>query len=353
MVKPILLSHNNRMNHIAPTKHWHQLTDGRIQCDICPQACKLREGQRGICFVRICQNGQIVLTTYGFSSGIAIDPVEKKPLHHFLPGSKILSFGTIGCNLMCGHCQNWHISKARDIEAHGEEMPPQVIAETAKRHNCPSVAYTYNDPIVFHEYAIDTAKACRSFGIKSVAVTSGYVNPAPRAEFYEFMDAANVDLKGFTDAFYQKYCAGHLEPVLDTLKFLKHETNIWLEITTLLIPGLNDSAAEIGQMTEWIAKELGPDIPLHLSAFHPTWKMKTIEPTPPSTLTRAREIAMKNGLRYVYTGNIRDEESSCTYCHKCGEKLIGRAGFQIVKFNLKDGSHCKFCGAACPGIFMA
>ncbi|MDZ7663083.1 AmmeMemoRadiSam system radical SAM enzyme [Thiohalophilus sp.] len=339
------------MQDTVPTRYWHKLDDGRIQCDLCPRYCKLHEGQRGLCFVRQNINDQIMLTTYGRSSGYCIDPIEKKPLNHFLPGTPVLSFGTAGCNLACKFCQNWDISKSREIDTLADEASPELIASAAEQLGCRSVAYTYNDPVIFHEYAIDVAKACHEKGIKSVAVTAGYVTPEPRKEFYQYIDAANVDLKAFTEKFYYKLTGGHLEPVLDTIKYLKHETDVWLELTTLLIPEKNDSDEEIESMSQWILDELGPDVPLHFSAFHPDFKMMDVPPTPAATLTRARNIAMQNGLRYVYTGNVHDETGGSTYCHHCGHKLIGRDWYVLGEWNLTADGKCNQCGTACAGIF--
>jgi len=310
------------MNDTVPTKYWHQLSDGRIQCDTCPRFCHLNEGQRGLCFVRMRQNDQVVLTTYGRSSGYCVDPVEKKPLNHFLPGSPILSFGTAGCNLGCRFCQNWDISKSREIDTLSDEASPELIAAAAEALGCRSVAFTYNDPVIFMEYAIDVAQACHEKGIKAVAVTAGEICPEPRAEFYRYMDAANVDLKGFTEGFYQKICSGSLAPVLDTLKYLKHETKVWFEITTLLIPGLNDSDAELEAESQWILQNLGPDVPLHFTAFHPDYKMTDLPPTPAATLSRARQIALKNGLHYVYTGNVHDHGGRSQSKFQNGNKAV-------------------------------
>ena len=266
------------------TRYWHALDDGRIQCDVCPRVCKLNEGQRGMCFVRARQDDQVVLTSYGRSSGFCVDPIEKKPLNHFLPGTPILSFGTAGCNLACRFCQNWDMSKSREMDTLMDEASPEGLAEAAERLGCRSVAFTYNDPVIFMEYAIDTAQACHERGIKSVAVTAGYICEEPRRELYRYMDAANVDLKAFTEDFYSKVCAGHLQDVLDTLVYLKHETDVWFEITTLLIPGENDSAKEIEAECQWVVENLGVDVPLHFTAFHPDWKMMDHPPTPPPTL---------------------------------------------------------------------
>ena len=334
-----------------PTKYWHKLEDGRVQCDLCPRFCKLHEGQRGFCFVRACEDDRIVLTTYGRSSGYCVDPIEKKPLSHFLPGTPVLSFGTAGCNLGCRYCQNWDISKSREFDTLADDASPQTIAVAAAELGCSSVAYTYNDPVVFHEYAIDVAVECRDLGIKSVAVTAGEICPEPRAEFFCNMDAANIDLKAFTERFYHEICSGHLRPVLDTLTYLKHETDIWFEITTLLIPDENDSDSEIDKMTRWVVNELGPDVPMHFTAFHPDYRMQHTRPTSPDALAHARQIAMRNGVRYAYTGNVRDESGASTYCHACGERLIGRLGYDITAWHLTDEASCPKCQSPCAGIF--
>jgi pyruvate formate lyase activating enzyme len=336
-----------------PARYWHKLDDGRRQCDLCPRLCRLHEGQRAFCFVRARHGDQIVLTTYGRSSGFCIDPVEKKALNHFLPGTPVLSFGTSGCNLGCKFCQNWDISKASEYDVLADRASPDEIARTAERLGCPSVAYTYNDPTIYHEYAIDTAIACHARGIKSIAVTAGFVCPEPRAEFYRHMDAANIDLKGFTEDFYHKVCYAHLQPVLDTLVYVKHETNVWLEITTLLIPGLNDSEAEVENMTQWVADNLGPDVPWHFTAFHPDWRMRDIPGTPRATLTRARATAIKNGMRYVFTGNVYDPPGQATYCHTCQAELIGRDGYRITSWHLTADGKCDACGQRCAGVFDA
>ncbi|MCA9936302.1 MAG: AmmeMemoRadiSam system radical SAM enzyme [Anaerolineales bacterium] len=337
--------------HTISTRYWHRLADGRIQCDVCPRACKLHNGQRGLCFVRMAEDDQIVLTTYGRSSGYCVDPIEKKPLNHFLPGTPILSFGTAGCNLSCKFCQNWDISKSREMDTLADAASPQAIARAAARLGCRSVAYTYNDPTIFMEYAIDVAQACHEAGIYSVAVTAGYINVAPRRDFYAHMDAANVDLKGFTEAFYQKLCAGELQPVLETLLYLKHETDVWVEITTLLIPGWNDGEAELQAMTQWVAENLGPDVPLHFSAFHPDYKMRDVPPTPPATLHRARQIALANGVRHAYTGNVHDKRGQSTYCHACGHLLIGRNWYTLSEWGLDGDGRCQQCHTPCPGVF--
>ena len=337
----------------VPTKYWHALEDGRVQCDLCPRFCKLNEGQRGFCFVRARQNDQIVLTTYGRSSGYCIDPIEKKPLYHFLPGTPVLSFGTAGCNLGCKFCQNWDISKSREVDTLCDEAQPEKIAAAAEALGCRSVAFTYNDPVIFHEYAIDVAVACRERSIKTVAVTAGEVCPQPRSEFYSFMDAANVDLKAFNDEFYRKICASRLGPVLDTLVYLKRHTDVWLEITTLLIPGLNDSNSELDKLSAWVVENLGPDVPLHFSAFHPDFRMLDYPPTPAETLRKARKIAIKNGVRYAYVGNIHDPACDSTYCHECGELLIGRDWYQLTDWNLSSVQNCPKCDRKLSGRFEA
>jgi len=338
-------------NEHFPGRYWHQLDDGRLQCDVCPRDCKLHDGQRGLCFVRMREGEQIVLTTYGRSSGFCVDPIEKKPLNHFLPGSRVFSFGTAGCNLTCKFCQNWDISKSREWDRLCDEASPETIAAVAKEAGCDSVAFTYNDPVIFLEYAVDTAKACHDLGLKTVAVTAGYIHPEARREFFAHMDAANVDLKGFTEEFYHELCTGHLQPVLDTLKYLVHETDCWTEITTLLIPGHNDSDDELRQLSEWIASELRPDVPQHFSAFHPDWKMLDVPPTPPSTLSRARDIAIRAGLHHVYTGNVHDPEGGTTFCPSCRAKLIVRDWYDILDYRLTDDGHCPECGTAIAGRF--
>ena len=335
-------------------RYWHKIDDGRLQCDVCPRFCKLREGQRGLCFVRARAHDEIVLTTYGRSSGFCVDPIEKKPLNHFLPGTPVLSFGTAGCNLACKFCQNWDISKSRELDRLQARVSPQAIAERAVEEGSRSVAFTYNDPVIFLEYAVDVAEACHGHGIKTVAVTAAYVTEEPREEFFRHMDAANVDLKAFTERFYWKVCGGHLQPVLETIEYLKHETDVWFELTNLLIPGENDSEAEIDLMTQWIVEQLGPDVPLHFTAFHPDWKMMD-KPCPPlRTLTRSRDIALKNGLRYVYTGNVHDFEGSSTYCHNCGDILIGRDWYELSTWNMAAANgqgSCSNCGTPVAGVF--
>ena len=355
MLLLICIMHNTALRqdltNVVSTKYWHELGDGRIQCDVCPRFCKLHEGQRGMCFVRARENDEVVLTTYGRSSGFCVDPIEKKPLNQFLPGTPVLSFGTAGCNLACKFCQNWDISKSREVDTLADAALPDKIARVAEKLGCSSVAFTYNDPTIFIEYAIDTAEACHERGIKAVAVTAGYICSNAREEFYRHIDAANVDLKAFTERFYKQICAAELAPVLETLAFLKHQTNVWLEITNLLIPGENDSEQEVAEMTQWVVENLGPDVPMHFTAFHPDYKMLDVPPTLAESLSRARKIAIKNGVRYAYTGNVHDEEGESTYCHNCGQILIGRDVYVLGEWNLTATGRCAFCGARCAGVF--
>jgi pyruvate formate lyase activating enzyme len=341
-----------------PARWWHQADDGRIQCDLCPRDCRLGDGQRGMCFVRKRAGDRMVLTTYGRSSGFALDPIEKKPLNHFYPGTSVLSFGTAGCNLACKFCQNWDISKSREMDRLTDQASPEAIAAAARRAGAASVAFTYNDPTIFAEYAMDVADACHAVGVQTVSVTAGYIHAEPRRAFYEKIDAANVDLKAFTDEFYRKQTASGIEPVKDTLRYLVHETRVWTEITTLLIPGLNDSDAELAAMSAWVARDLGVDVPLHFTAFHPDYRMTDVPPTPPATLRRAREIARREGLRYVYTGNVHDTEGGTTGCPACGAAVIVRDWYEILSSRLVGArgaggarGACGACGAAIAGRF--
>jgi len=336
-------------NHAA--RWWHRLDDGRLQCDLCPRDCRLHEGQRGLCFVRQREGDRVVLTTYGRSSGFCIDPIEKKPLNHFHPGSSVFSFGTAGCNLACKFCQNWDISKSREMDRLLDAASPERIAEVALDAGCKSVAFTYNDPVIFAEYALDVADACHERGVQTVAVTAGYIHAAPRREFFAKMDAANVDLKGFTEDFYMRQTGSHLAPVLETLEHIQNETKCWLEITTLLIPGQNDSSEELEAMTRWVADRLGPDVPLHFTAFHPDYKMTDVPATPPATLARARKIAQANGLRHVYTGNVHDTAGGTTSCPGCLEPLIVRDWHAILRYELGERGACPHCGTGIAGRF--
>jgi pyruvate formate lyase activating enzyme len=334
-----------------PARWWHALPDGRIQCDLCPRDCRLHDGQRGLCFVRKREGDALVLATYGRSSGFAIDPIEKKPLNHFYPGTTVFSFGTAGCNLACKFCQNWDISKSREMDRLMDQASPERIARVAAESGCKSVAFTYNDPVIFAEYAMDAADACHALGVQTVAVTAGYMHAEPRREFYARMDAANVDLKGFTDEFYFKQTGAHLAPVLDTLQHIVHDTTCWLEITTLLIPGHNDSNAELESMSRWLVEHLGADVPLHFTAFHPDYKMTDVEATPLTTVRRARAIALAQGLRHVYTGNVHDTQGGTTYCPGCEKLLIERDWHRLQRYELDAQGHCRNCGSSLAGRF--
>ncbi|HKS98790.1 MAG TPA: AmmeMemoRadiSam system radical SAM enzyme [Rugosimonospora sp.] len=337
--------------HTVATRYWHRLPDGRIQCDVCPRACRLREGQRGLCFVRGRVDNQVVLASYGRSSGFCVDPIEKKPLNHFLPGTPVLSFGTAGCNLACRFCQNWDISKSREIDTLSSVATPEALAAAAVRLGCRSIAFTYNDPVIFMEYAMDVADACRDRGIKAVAVSAGYMNPPARQEFYAHMDAANIDLKAFTGAFYEKVTFSRLPVVLETLDYLRHQTQVWFEITTLLIPGHNDADDEIAEECDWIAEHLGTGVPLHFSAFHPDFKMRDVPRTPPATLRRARRIALDRGLRYVYTGNVHDPDGQTTRCPSCGAAVVVRDWYVLLRYELSGAGTCVHCGYQLPGVY--
>ncbi len=331
----------------------HRLADGRFQCDLCPRFCKMRPGQRGFCFVREAREDGIVLNSYGRASGFCIDPIEKKPLNHFFPGSAILSFGTAGCNLGCRFCQNWSISKARQNDRLTDWAAPEAVADAAIQAGCRSLAFTYNDPVIFAEYAIDCAIAAHERGLKTVAVTAGYITPQARRDFFSHIDAANIDLKAFTQQFYRKLCFADLEPVLDTLRWLKQETEVWIEVTTLLIPGQNDSEAEIDQLCRWFAANLGPETPLHFTAFHPDFKMQDIPRTPAHTLSRARQQALAAGLHHVYTGNVYDQSGQSTYCAGCGQQLIERNWYNLGEWNLTADGACRFCSTLLEGHFTA
>ncbi|GEO80224.1 AmmeMemoRadiSam system radical SAM enzyme [Pararhodospirillum oryzae] len=333
-------------------RHWHATEDGRhVVCDACPRACRLGPERRGLCFVRMNQGGALVLTTWGRSSGFCIDPIEKKPLYHFLPGTPVLSFGSAGCNLTCAFCQNWDLSRAREIERLNSPATPGRIATLAREQGCRSVAFTYNDPIPMLEYAVDVAHACHDQAVRTVAVTAGYVSPGAREDFFAPMDAANVDLKAFNDGFYRKMASARLAPVLDTLTWLARESTVWVEITTLLIPGVNDADDEIKALAAWIAATMGPHVPLHLSAFHPAHRMNAVPPTPHATLRRARALARAEGLEHVYLGNVHDPEADSTWCPGCGARLIERDWYTLGAWGLDDAGACGSCGRALAGVF--
>ena len=327
---------------------YQKVVNNKVQCEICPRRCILQENQSGFCYVRKNIKNQIVLDTYGYNTGLAIDPVEKKPLYHFYPSSKVLSFGTFGCNMGCLFCQNYNITKVKYPIERCHKISPEQIVETALKYDCKAVAFTYNEPIIFFEYAVDTAKLCRQNGIKTIAVTSGYINPEPRKEFFEYMDSANIDLKGFSEKFYSKNCMAHLEPVLNTIKYAVNETDCFVELTTLLIDGENNQYVK--EECEWILETLGDSVPLHFSAFYPRYKFSDRTPTKIETLINAYNTAKSMGLKYVYTGNIQDIETSTTYCKNCSRALIKRDGYTILENNLERGK-CKFCKTKLDGNF--
>ncbi len=329
---------------------WHTEPDGKILCTLCPRYCRLQEGQAGFCYIRKVESGKLISLGYGKTTGFAVDPVEKKPLNHFLPGSTILSFGTAGCNLGCKFCQNWDISKARLVEKQSADVSAEQVIDLALAQGSPSVAMTYNDPIIWAEFAIDIARAARRRGVKSVLVTAGYVTAEARPELFAEIDAANVDLKAFTEDFYHKVTFSHLQPVLDTLKWLHDETDVWVELTNLMIPGHNDDPAETRKLSEWVAENLGLDTPLHFTAFHPDFKMQDVPRTPTETLTRARRIAREVGLRYVYTGNVHDREGGTTWCPSCNAAVIERDWYVVDPVGL-DGNKCAACGTTIAGVF--
>jgi len=322
--------------------------NNKAQCQICPRKCEPALNQSGYCYVRKNINGQIVLETYGFNTGLAIDPVEKKPMYQFYPGSKVLSFGTLGCNMGCLFCQNSSTTKVKAPINQCQTATPEQIVNTAKAYGCKCVAFTYNDPIVFFEYAIETAKLCRKAGIKTIAVTSGYMNPEPAKEFFEWMDGANIDLKAFDEDFYVKNCSAHLKPVLDTIQYAVNKTRCFVELTTMLIEGLNDQFVE--KECEWILEHVGDSVPLHFSAFSPKYKFLNHPPTEFGTLEKAYNTAKKMGLKYVYTGNLTTPETSATYCKNCGKPIIKRDGYNLLEKNIADGK-CTFCGTKVDGRF--
>src|SRR5438094_374971 len=330
---------------------WHASDeDDRLVCDLCPRACQLKPGARGFCFVRENRNGRMVLTTYGRSSGFCVDPIEKKPLNHFLPGSSVLSFGTAGCNLGCQFCQNWSISKSREVERLSETATPETIARAAQQLGCRSVAFTYNDPVIWAEYAMDVARACRAIGVKTVAVTAGYITPVARGPFFAEMDAANVDLKAFTEQFYQRLTLSHLAPVLETLRWLHAETDVWLEVTNLLIPRANDTPDELRRLCDWVLEALGDEVPLHFTAFHPDFRLRDRERTPHETLLTAYDLARRTGLKYVYVGNVNDLAHQSTYCPRCRQVVIERDWYQLGRYSL-SGDRCQHCGGGVAGRF--
>lgn len=334
-------------------KYWQPAENGAVKCVLCPHRCRIAEGARSRCFGRVNHGGTLIAETWGRPVAMQVDPIEKKPLNHFLPGSRILSLGTVGCNLACRFCQNWDLSHpGPGMDPAGREVRPEEVAAMAVRGGIPSVAATYNEPTVWAEYALDIADACHEQGLRMVAVTSGYFSAESRLDFFRKMDAVNVDLKSFRDDFYKQFCGARLAPVLETLEAIRKETDCWLEVTTLLIPGLNDSEAELNELTGWVAEHLGVGTPLHLSAFHPDGELRDRSATPPETLRRARTMAQKNGLRHVYAGNVLGEEdATATWCPDCGAHLIDREGFRSNRVRMDAGGRCAACGRICEGIW--
>jgi pyruvate formate lyase activating enzyme len=328
---------------------WQPEDDGRILCTLCPRFCRMSEGQAGFCYIRKNIGGKLYSLGYGTSTGFAIDPIEKKPLNHFLPGTGVLSFGTAGCNLGCRFCQNWSISKAKLDEAASREITPQDVIQLALRHKVPSIAFTYNDPVIWGEFVIDISRLARAHDLKSVMVTAGYITPEARREVFRHIDAANVDLKGFTERFYHKITFSHLTPVLDTLRWLKTDTDIWFEITNLMIPGENDDPDETKRLCDWVVGNLGDAVPVHFTAFHPDFKLTNKPRTPATTLKRARQIAVSAGIKFCYVGNVTDDEGQSTFCPSCGRLLIRRSWHDILEYRLQ-GKSCP-CGEIIPGIF--
>lgn len=345
------MSFFSKQENPVEAKWWKPTENDKILCTLCPRYCKIGEGQPGFCFIRQNHNGKLYTLGYARPTGFAIDPIEKKPLNHFIPGSEILSFGTAGCNLGCKFCQNWTMSKAKIDDLNSIKAEPEDVVALAKGNSVASIAYTYNDPTIFGEYVIDISKLAGEEGIKSVMVTAGYIDKKAREDIYKYIDAANVDLKAFTETFYHKLTFSHITPVLDTLKWLKNDTDVWLEITTLLIPGENDSPEEIQQMCTWILENLGDEVPLHFTAFHPDFKMRDKPPTSPSTLNTARNIAIKSGIKYCYVGNVFNRESQTTYCPNCEEPLIIRDWHSVIENKLVNGK-CFKCGEKIAGVFQ-
>jgi len=332
-----------------PAMWQEKVFDKAVRCNLCPYRCILREGQVGQCGVRKNIGGKLYSLNYGKVVAFNIDPVEKKPLFHFLPGSYALSLASAGCNLHCKFCQNWEISQRTADEVPFQKLAPEDIVAFAKKHGCSSIAYTYSEPVVFYELMYNTAKLAKKEGVHNIMVTAGFINPEPLKELLKYMDAVKVDLKGFSKDFYKNVVFGDRDVILNNLKIIK-QSGVWLEIVNLVIPTLNDSSVEIKEMCQWIKDNLGTDVPLHFSRFYPMYKMKNLPPTPVETLEKAREIALSVGLKYVYIGNVPGHPAESTYCPKCGRLLIKRQGYKILENNVIEG-RCKFCREEIPGVF--
>jgi len=328
---------------------WEPEGGGKVHCFLCPRHCHIHSGQSGFCFIRINQDGKLYNLGYGAPAALQVDPIEKKPLNHFLPGTRVFSMGTAGCNMGCFFCQNWDISKSHQDQVQSKAVPPEEVPLLALKYGCDSIAFTYNEPTIWGEYVIDICRAAKGYGLKTVMVTNGYITYEAFHDIYDHVNAANVDLKAFTEGFYGKITLTHLEPVLKTLEWLKNETNVWFEITNLMIPTLNDDPGETQRLAEWVLNHLGPDVPLHFTAFHPDFKLRDKPATPAETLHRAREIALKAGLHFVYEGNIYSEAGN-TYCPGCGEVLIRRSWHDVLENRMKNGS-CAKCGRTIPGVW--
>jgi len=330
---------------------WESEANGRVHCFLCPRHCHIHSGQSGFCFIRVNEGGKLYSLGYGAPAAIQVDPIEKKPLNHFLPGTRVFSMGTAGCNMGCFFCQNWDISKSHQDQVKAKHISPEEVPMLALRYGCDSIAFTYNEPTIWGEYIIDICRAAKGYGLQTVMVTNGYITYEAFHDIYDHIDAANVDLKAFTEQFYGKITLTHLEPVLKTLEWLKNETQVWFEITNLMIPTLNDDPNETKRLAEWILSHLGPDVPLHFTAFHPDFKLQDKPRTPPETLHRAREIALKVGLHYVYEGNIFSNAAN-TYCPNCGALLIERSWHDVLDDRIKEGA-CATCGTRIPGVWGA
>jgi pyruvate formate lyase activating enzyme len=335
---------------LHPARWWRTLSDGRIHCYLCPRQCHIGEGQHGFCFIRENVGGELVQLGYGRPAALAVDPIEKKPLFHFHPGSRVLSLGTAGCNLGCQFCQNFDMSKARSMQEDSSCMSPKQIVNLAIARDAPAIAFTYNEPTIWAEFVIDIAKMAHAAGLRTVMVSNGYISREAFSEVYEHIDAANIDLKGYSEEFYSKVTLSHLAPVLDTLRWLRRETSVWFEITNLIIPGLNDSREDTNELCEWVLGELGNDVPLHFTAFHPDFKMLDREPTPPETILRAREEALAAGLKYVYAGNILTRDGGNTQCPNCSRTLIRRSWHRIEEIAIVNG-RCRNCNTEIAGEF--
>jgi len=325
------------------------LNGGEVQCELCPKRCRVSKGKRGFCRVRENRDGKYYSLVYGNPCAVHLDPIEKKPFFHVLPATTSFSLATVGCNFECKFCQNWEISQAFPEDVYNYDVPPEMMVKKAKEVEARSVAYTYVEPTIFYEYMVDVCHLVKKEGLLNVCHSNGFINPEPLRNLCKVMDAANVDLKGFTEAFYRDICSGELAPVLETLKTLKKE-KVHVEITNLLIPTQNDEMSGIEKMCLWVKKELGSDTPIHFSRFYPLYKLRSLPPTPVSTLEKARSVALSAGLEYVYVGNVPGHEGEHTYCPKCKKMVIQRSGYMVGEINLKGGK-CKYCGKPIPGIW--